>query len=247
MRENRKSEIYESKEKIELSESTLIPDSYFDEYTPIQKNQKLFKYILYSTKIEILFNSLINMIYYTSHFEILLWLVGFLIFTCSPKNLFTIWILIFHVAKGVIGFLMLRYMPNTYTIIEEVAKDKTVDDDNIIEKIKTQIHTSFLAAWEEKKKFFFFYFVLVIVCVIFDFITMCCQIAFYGGEGWNLMKVVLIIISIVYVLSDLAYFLWLISLSLFLPKELIQPVMKALMGSVQDLARYGVKKLLRRE
>ena len=63
------------------NEISLISESTVDEYVPIQKNTKLFKFILFTSKVEIKFNSLIRLIYYTSLFELGLWFVGFLLFT----------------------------------------------------------------------------------------------------------------------------------------------------------------------
>ena len=68
-----------------LSEDlSLISDAVSQEFHPIQKNGKLFKFILYTTKVEIKFNSLIRLIYNTSILEIALWILGFTLFIASP-------------------------------------------------------------------------------------------------------------------------------------------------------------------
>jgi len=52
---------------------SLISEAVTNEDTePIQKDGKLFKFILYTTKVEIKFNSLIKLIYNTSIMEIAL-------------------------------------------------------------------------------------------------------------------------------------------------------------------------------
>ena len=43
------------------NEISLISESTVDEYVPIQKNSKLFKFILFTSKVEIKFNSLIRL------------------------------------------------------------------------------------------------------------------------------------------------------------------------------------------
>ena len=112
------------------NEISLISESTVDEYVPIQKNSKLFKFILFTSKVEIKFNSLIRLIYYTSLLEIGLWFVGFLLFIATPREMYLIWILITHIIKGVLGLKLLYNMPRTYEILENVAKNL------ILKKIK---------------------------------------------------------------------------------------------------------------
>ena len=97
-----------------LSEDiSLISDAVSQDFQPIQKDGKLFKFILYTTKVEIKFNSLIRLIYNTSILEIALWVLGFTLFVASPKDMYLIWILIVHIAKGILGMILLRRMPKS--------------------------------------------------------------------------------------------------------------------------------------
>ena len=66
----------------------MLDDTIVEDYSPIQKNSKLFKFILYTSKIEIKSNSLMKMVYSTSLFEMAMWLVGLLMFFWAPSNMY---------------------------------------------------------------------------------------------------------------------------------------------------------------
>ena len=220
------------------NEISLISESTVDEYVPIQKNTKLFKFILFTSKVEIKFNSLIRLIYYTSLFELGLWFVGFLLFVASPKDMYLIWFLIIHIIKGVLGLKLLYNMPRTYEIMENVAKNPNFQEDIIIELIQKQINEVFIQKWEDNKNKFFGYMVSTIVCVIIDFIIFIAQVAGFGRDEWILMQTCILTIIVVFIVSDVIYFLWFITLKFTFPEEILQPIQQAVFGSVSGLKTF---------
>ena len=216
-------------------EANLIDESYFDEYVPIQKNSKLFKFLLYTTKVEIKFNSLVSLLYNTSLYEIGFWIFGFFVFCVKPRDLWLIWLLVIHLAKGGFGFLILNVMPKTQEIIENVANNPNCDEDKIIELIQAQIRESSIKKWADNKKKLFGYLIFTIVCVFVDIIIFIVQIAAFGKDEWILMQTCMLFIILVFIISDVIYFLWLFTLRFSLPQEIYDPVKKAILGSVADL------------
>ena len=220
------------------NEISLISESTVDEYVPIQKNTKLFKFILFTSKVEIKFNSLIRLIYYTSLFELGLWFVGFLLFVASPKDMYLIWFLIIHIIKGVLGLKLLYNMPRTYEIMENVAKNPNFQEDIIIELIQKQINEVFIQKWEDNKNKFFGYLVCTIVSVIIDMIIFIAQVAGFGRDEWILMQTCILTIIVVFIVSDVIYFLWFITLKFTFPEEILQPIQQAVFGSVSGLKTF---------
>ena len=141
-----------------LSEDiSLISDAVSQDFQPIQKDSKLFKFILYTTKVEIKFNSLIRLIYNTSIFEITLWVIGFILFIASPKDMYLIWFLVVHIAKGILGMVLLNRMPKTHEILENVAQNPNFDENKIIDLIEMEIKDSFMNKWEQNRNLFFLF------------------------------------------------------------------------------------------
>ncbi len=227
-----------------LSEDiSLISDAVSQDFQPIQKDGKLFKFILYTTKVEIKFNSLIRLIYNTSIFEIALWIIGFLLFVASPKDMYLIWILIVHIGKGVIGIILLNKMPKTYEIMENVAKNPNFDESKIIELIEKEIKDFFLIKWEENKNKFFIYLISTIVCLVIDLIIFIAQVSAFGKNDWLLMQTCMLFTILIFIITDVIYFLWFFTLQFTFPPEIMNPIKKAIFGSIGDLSLLLKQKL----
>ena len=227
-----------------LSEDiSLISDAVSQDFQPIQKDGKLFKFILYTTKVEIKFNSLIRLIYNTSIFEIALWIIGFLLFVASPKDMYLIWILIVHIGKGVIGIILLNKMPKTYEIMENVAKNPNFDESKIIELIEKEIKDFFLIKWEENKNKFFIYLINNIICLVIDLIIFIAQVSAFGKNEWLLMQTCMLFTILIFIITDVIYFLWFFTLQFTFPPEIMNPIKKAIFGSIGDLSLLLKQKL----
>ena len=220
-----------------LSEDmSLISDAVSNDFEPIQKDGKLFKFILYTTKVEIKFNSLIRLIFNTSIFEMVMWVLGFLLFIASPKDMYLVWFLIVHVAKGAIGLVLLNKMPKTYEILENVAKNPNFEESKIIELIEKEIKDFFIIKWGESKNKFFLYLVSTIACLVIDLIIFIAQVSAFGKDEWLLMQTCMLFTILVFIITDVIYFLWFFTLQFTFPPEIMNPIKKAIFGSIEDLS-----------
>lgn len=227
-----------------LSEDiSLISDAVSQDFQPIQKDGKLFKFILYTTKVEIKFNSLIRLIYNTSILEIALWVLGFTLFVASPKDMYLIWILIVHIAKGILGMILLKRMPKTYEILENVAQNPNFDESKIIDLIEMEIKDSFINKWQQNKNLFFFYLLSNYVNLAIDVIIFIAQIVAFGKDEWLLMQTCMIMTILIFIIIDVIYFLWFFTLQFTFPPEIMNPVKKAISGSIEDLTKLVKEKI----
>ena len=215
---------------------SLISEAVSYDFEPIQKDGKLFKFILYTTKVEIKFNSLIRLIYNTSIFEMAMWVLGFLLFIASPKDMYLIWFLVVHIAKGAIGLILLNNMPKTYEILENVAKNPNFEESKIIELIEKEIKDFFIIKWGENRNKFFLYLVSTITCLVIDLIIFIAQVSAFGKEEWLLMQTCMLFTILVFIITDVIYFLWFFTLQFTFPPEIMNPIKKAIFGSIGDLS-----------
>jgi hypothetical protein len=227
-----------------LSEDmSLISDAVSNDFEPIQKDGKLFKFILYTTKVEIKFNSLIRLIFNTSIFEMAMWVLGFLLFIASPKDMYLVWFLIVHVAKGAIGLILLNKMPKTYEILENVAKNPNFEESKIIELIEKEIKDFFIIKWGENRNKFFLYLVSTITCLVIDLVIFIAQVSAFGKEEWLLMQTCMLFTILVFIITDVVYFLWFFTLQFTFPPEIMNPIKKAIFGSIGDLSNLVKQKI----
>ena len=205
---------------------------------PIQRNGRLFKFFLTTTKIEIKFNSLIKLIYNTSLYEIIVWIITFLLFLANSKDMYFTWILLVHMIKGILGFIILKKIPKTYEIIENIARDPNFDEDKIIDLIIKELKDSFIIKWGENKVKILAYFIIDIVCFGIDFILCIVQLIRFGRNEWLLSQTCMLFCLIVYLIMDLIYFIWLETLKFSLPRDVVSPIRNAILNSIDDLKLY---------
>ena len=217
--------------------------SSLSEIKSIQKNAKLFKFILITTKVEIKFNSLIRLIYNTCLYEIALWVLTFFLFLSSPKEMYYTWILIVHILKAILGYILLDKMPKTFEIIENIAKNPNFSEDKIIELIKKELKESFIIKWEENKGKFLAYLIVTIACFGIDFILSVTQMIYFGKNEWLLAQTCMLFFLIIFLVMDVIYFIWFLTLKFSLPEDIIIPITKAIIGSIDDIKIFSNKKL----
>ena len=188
-----------------------------------------------SAKVEIKFNSLIKLIYNTSLYEIILWIITFLLFISNPKDMYYTWILIVHILKAILGLFLLNKIPKTFEIIENVAKNPNFEENKIIDLIKKEIKDSFIIKWGENKIKFLAYLIITIICFGIDFILSITQIIEIGKNEWLLRQACMLLFLIIFCIMDVIYFIWFATLKFSLPEDIISSVRNAIIGSIDDL------------
>ena len=155
-------------------------------YQPIQNNTKLLKFILYTTKVEIKANSFMRMIYGISILELLLWFVSFLLFCTSPSTYFLVWVIIFHVGRGLLGIILIGHFPKTYEILENLSKNPNFDEEKILDMVQDQLKETFTTRFAENKTKLVIYLILSCLCLIVDFIIFWIQM-FLNPDAYALL------------------------------------------------------------
>lgn len=105
------------------------------------------EFLSFSLKVELLFQTLQSYLYWISTVEFVIFLVLFFMYCSSPKNLGKIWWYIFHFFRGIIGLIIIFYLPKTYQIIDNL---KEIPD--ILDKLKSDLIRSFLIYYNLKKR-----------------------------------------------------------------------------------------------
>jgi uncharacterized membrane protein YcjF (UPF0283 family) len=153
------------------------------------------------------------------------------------------WILLVHIIKAILGFILLNKMPKTFEIIENVAKNPNFDEYKIIDLIKKELKETFIIKWEENKCLYLMYLIVTIICFGIDFILCITQLINFGKNDWILEQTCMLFFLIIFLVVDVIYFIWLGTLKFSLPDEIISPVRKAIIGSIDDIKILASRKL----
>jgi hypothetical protein len=180
---------------------------YEEEFQPVQKNEKMFKFILFSTKLEMKYNSLISMIYTNSITDFLLWIICIILFIFSPENFFLAWVLTIHLAKGIIGMLVLQKIPLTYEVIEKLSKQPDLDESNLNDTIYSELKNFFMNRWSDNKCYLLTYFILNIISMVIDTICVIIHILMYSNSEEREYQAVMTIVNFVFLCKINLFFI----------------------------------------
>ena len=111
----------------------------------------------------------------------LLWGILLLTFFAVPKSLWRVWLLIGHPIRGVLGIILLKFLPKTHEIVEDIdlsdLPHAEMSVEKLADKIKFDLSVQFMNKSQDSKNWQLFYSVVTGLIYIFDVLTFC--IAFY--------------------------------------------------------------------
>jgi hypothetical protein len=170
----------------EIESNTYNMDK-LDEETLYKNNLKnnkekvnFWKFLMYATKAENYINEFNNLLYWVSILECGLFLIAIILFISSPSNFNIFWTFITHVVRAALGFILLKRLPKSHTVIEEMKEF----ENNTVEDIENQVillYRNLLTNNESTiKPVLIWYFVFTIINIIIDNI-----IFFYVLNKWS--------------------------------------------------------------
>jgi hypothetical protein len=136
----------------------------------VNNKEKLefWKFLMYSTKAEIHINSFLSLLFWVSILEIFMYIIGFALFISSPKTYGIFWLFTPHVVRAILGLIILRKVPHSHTVIEEL-KDCSDDSITDIENHILSTYKNLLSNSESSlRPLLIIYFVFTIIDIIVD-------------------------------------------------------------------------------
>jgi hypothetical protein len=137
---------------------------------------------------EIFLYDLQSAIFWASIGEISLFLLGFVLFCSSPGRMGFIWLHVFHLGRGFIGFFLINKLPTSHEIVARIQVPETPDGshyslDKLYEGIKRDVSEVFLEYTHNLKQPLLIYGLFTSVCVIVDLIEFLIQFIRFGYRG----------------------------------------------------------------
>ena len=103
---------------------------------------KLLNALDLSYKCEMIMYQLHSIVFWNSVLEMSLFIALFFIFCSAPGLLAAIWLTAPHLPRGVLGFIVLRYLPQTHEIVEGIDLSDLPRSSLTVEKLQEKIHYS---------------------------------------------------------------------------------------------------------
>ena len=199
------------------------------------------EFMSYCVKVELLFQTLQSYLYWISLIELVIFLVLFFMFCSSPKSLSKIWWYIFHFFRGLIGIVIIYFLPKTYQIIENL---KEIPD--ILNQLKASLIKSFFDLLQPNKKklkiLLLCYFSLTTLCTVIDIMMFCVFAPDIGIAENGKPFVFMLFSSIIYIYSDFIYFSFFSSFKYYFNKKQHDEIQRATIIGFFDQIKIGMAK-----
>lgn len=199
------------------------------------------EFMSYCVKVELLFQTLQSYLYWISLIELVIFLVLFFMYCSSPKSLSKMWWYIFHFFRGIIGIVIIYFLPKTYQIIENL---KEIPD--ILNQLKTKLIQSFFDLLQPNKKklkiLLLCYFSLTILCTVIDIMIFCVFAPDIGIAENGKPFIFMLFSSIIYIYSDFIYFSFFSSFKYYFNKRQHDEIQRATIIGFFDQIKVGMAK-----
>jgi hypothetical protein len=183
-----------------------------------------------------------------------MFILGFILFIGSPKNMGYIWLHIGHTARGIIGFILLNRLPKSHDIIDELDIPETNDGshytlDSITALLKSSVSKIFIRYIEDCRKWILSYACLTSLCLLFDLIEVLIHYVRFGYPGSEHSDLAMLALSLIFLGLDIFYLAWAMQVRDKFPTNISEGVRQALFGKMEkiNLELYESVKKARQE
>ena len=136
---------------------------------------KLLNQLDLAYKAEMILYQIHSVVFWTTAAELCLFFGLFILFCTAPESMGIMWLTVLHVPRGVFGAILLKKLPKSHEIIEDLKFDDIpqtqISVDTVSEKIKFSLTVQFMIMAESNKKWLSIYSLLTLACYILDGLT----------------------------------------------------------------------------
>jgi hypothetical protein len=169
---------------------------------PKKKNRTLqfYKFLFYSMKIEIKVHEFYDLIRFSNQSEISLWILSVILYMNSPNdfsNVF-VWIHLFHVIRGLIGFIILLKLPRSFNVVEAMKNvpEKEMETKLFNDIARSVVKREVIDKLEGIKCWLITYFSFTFVNFVFDVIDFLYVLASLDKEDTPDNKKIILLASL---------------------------------------------------
>lgn len=200
-------------------------------------------------KVQIILHELSSSLFWSSVGEIFLFIFSFFIFFTDPREMGAIFLHLVHVVRGVVGFLIVKKMPNSHDMVNEIQipANEKIPFNNIGRYVITGAKSSASKFEKETAKFLLAYSGLTVLSFILDLISFFLQVSEYKEENTAFSDVALLFLACLFMTIDLYYIAWVVSTRMKLPDYAANYVMMGLIGLISRITKALDERLVEAE
>ena len=212
---------------------------------PKKKNRTLqdYKVLFYTMKTEIKVHDFLKLLRNSNTAEFSLWTISVVLFANIPKNFpvlkegeisrakysgVFLWFHLLHVIRACLGMYIGYKLPRSYKIMDVLQSipDEKLAKTLFNDLIRETLLENAVMVIKEKKIYIFIYFICSVlnsVIDLIDFLVNFFKIA-KCAESAKTVFITYLMIAIIYIIIDFAYFFWAGQLNYIFPPEYLKPI-----------------------
>lgn len=163
-----------------------------------KKNNKekisFWNFLTYATKSELVTNALYETLFWVGLTEIFIFVICFALFLSKPSQLAWLLFCIFHPVRSVIGFLILKILPKTHNLVDNLKDIENSTTQQIYEDIINAYKNNLEPVSGKLRKLVLFYWAFTILNFLIDAILFICLFVSWGDETYNFRNMTTIIV-----------------------------------------------------
>ena len=182
-----------------------------------------------------------TIILWSSVFEIGIYCAAWLLFVVVPSQMWYVWMLALHVPRGLNGLWIVFKggLPTSHEIIENMELTDPVDTnlDKVQDKIGESGFTLFGKAMEKSRNMLCLYTMLTVACYCLDGINFLIQYKNFGIATEERGEFLLLLVSLLFYVTDIFYLVWVVNLKDKLPNKLSKGVSDGMLGFTRQIGQ----------
>ena len=211
----------------------------------VKKNRTLqyYKFLFYTMKTEIKVHDLLKLLRNSNTAELSIWTMSVVLFANIPKNFpilkegenstatyngVFIWLHIVHIIRAFLGMYIGYKLPRSYQIMDilQNISDEKLSKTLFNDIIRETLLNNAIIVIKQRKLLIFIYFISTIINTIIDIIDFFIILGKISGSASSAKVVFItyIIITVIYLVIDFAYFFWAGQLRYIFPQEYLRPI-----------------------
>ena len=182
-------------------------------------------------------STFINMLLWTSITEILLFCGTFLTFCAAPLRTGVMFLLVFHLPRGVFGGILAFKLPRSHDVIEmlEVAAQDVHSLQTFEDFMKFKLSVNMIFSAKENSKWLRLYSLATLVCFLVDSMTFVIVYKWFIDSNYDHTNVWLMAVFATMLMLDTLYVWYLISLQRVMPKSFTKWIGESICGDSAKL------------
>lgn len=196
-----------------------------------------FSFLSYASKGEMAFDQFQGILFWNSLLEFFIFFVCFVLFCSYPSQMWRNMFFIFHAIRGVIALMVLKNLPTTSKVIENLENFENDSLQNIQSKIYSEYKNLLKKAENKIRSLMYVYWLLTLFNFLLDFIIFCVLLSEWGKIQYNFKNIATLVCIVILFVNNISMATWFFSLKYYLPDEMSSAIIRATIFESKSLAK----------